>query len=295
MKSLEDQFVGCLLGLALGDAVGAPYEGSLVARAAWKVLGVGRGRLLRYTDDTEMAVLLARSLVEHRGVEPDALAREWAHGAHWSRGYGHGARTLLARIRAGEDWRMANRSVFPEGSFGNGAAMRAAPIGLWFHRDAGALVEAATLAASITHAHPLGVEGGVLIARATAMALAGDIDLAALRADCREEAFRTQLAFAEDITMDEEAVVRTLGHSIVAHESVATALHVARRFDAFSPLMDFVISLGGDVDTIGAMAGSLFGARHGVAALPSGLLDRLEDRDSIESTARALYAAWALS
>jgi poly(ADP-ribose) glycohydrolase ARH3 len=295
MTSLEEQFVGCLLGLALGDAVGAPYEGSLVARAAWKVLGIGRGQLLRYTDDTEMAVVLARSLAQHGGVEPDALAREWAHGAHWSRGYGAGARALLARIRGGEDWRTANRSVFPDGSFGNGAAMRAAPIGLWYHRDTDALAKAATLAASITHAHPLGIEGGVLIARATAMAIAAELDLAGLRAGCREEAFRAQLALAEDMTMDEEEVVRTLGHSIVAHESVVTALHVARRFDAFAPLIDFVISLGGDVDTIGAMAGAMFGARHGVGALPAGLLDRLENRDSIESTARVLYAAWASS
>ena len=127
MTSLEDRFVGSLLGLALGDAVGAPHEGSLGPRLVWKLLGIGRSRLLRTTDDTEMAVLLAGSLAEHGGVEPDALARTWAHGASWTRGYGPGARAVLARIRAGEDWRTANRSAFPEGSFGNGAAMRAAP------------------------------------------------------------------------------------------------------------------------------------------------------------------------
>ena len=292
MISLVDRYVGCLLGLALGDAMGAPYEGGMVGKAAWKILGIGRGRLLRYTDDTEMAVLLARSLIEQGGVEPDALAQAWAHGARWSRGYGQGARKVLAQIRAGEDWRTANRSAFADGSFGNGAAMRAAPIGLWFHSDLDGLAHAATLAASITHAHPLGIEGGVLMARATAMALGGNIDLAALASGCREEVFRRQLALAANTSMSYEEVVRTFGHSIQAHESVVTALHVAHRFAAFAPLMDFVISLGGDVDTIGAMAGALFGARFGVGALPADQLERLEDRVSIEEVARALHAAW---
>jgi poly(ADP-ribose) glycohydrolase ARH3 len=93
--------------------------------------------------------------------------------------------------------------------------------------------------------------------------------------------------------MDEETVVRTLGHAIVAHESVVTAIHVARRFNEFVPLMNFVNSLGGDTDTIGAMAGSIFGARHGVGALPADDLARLEDRESIEATARGLYGAFA--
>ncbi len=292
MTSLDDRFAGCLLGLALGDAIGAPHEGSITAPAEWKVLGAGRRHPLTYTDDTEMALILARSLTDHRGVAADALASAWAHGAHANRGYGYGASLLLQRIRAGENWRDANRAVFPDGSFGNGAAMRAAPLGLWFHRDPDALVKGATLAASITHAHPLGIEGGVLVARATAMALGGDLDPAALAVGCREDVFRRQLAAARDLTMDNEQVVRTLGNSVTAHDSVVTAIHVAHRFDKFEPLMDFVISLGGDVDTIGAMAGAIFGARKGIGALPAGLLDRIEDRDLIESTARNLHAAW---
>lgn len=289
---MEDRFVGSLLGLALGDAVGAPYEGGFGARLVWKVLGIGRGDVLRTTDDTEMAVGLARSLAEHRGVDPDALARSWAENASWSRGYGAGALALLARIQKGEDWRTANRAVFPDGSYGNGAAMRAAPLGLWYHSDPDALRKAAALASSITHAHPLGIEGGVLIARATAMALSDAIDLDALRAGCEHDEFRIRLARADE-PMKPEVVARMLGCSIKAHGSAVTAVHVARRFDAFAPMMEFVVAVGGDTDTIGAMAGGIFGARHGVSALPADLLCRLEDRAGIETTARSLYAAWA--
>src|SRR5262245_7899589 len=168
---LEDRFAGSLLGLALGDALGAPHEGGIAGQAVWWLLGFGKRDLLRWTDDTEMAMGLAESLIEKRGLNADHLAALWAERADWKRGYGAGTRKLLGIVRAGTPWREASRAVFPEGSFGNGAAMRAAPLGLFFHRDQKELCRAAKLASSITHAHALGIDGGLLIARATAMAL----------------------------------------------------------------------------------------------------------------------------
>jgi ADP-ribosylglycohydrolase len=100
MHDLEDKFVGSMLGLALGDALGAPHEGGPIARTAWWALGVGKGGVLRWTDDTEMAVWLARSLIENRGLDPDHLARTWAGEADWKRGYGSGARRLGTGIEA---------------------------------------------------------------------------------------------------------------------------------------------------------------------------------------------------
>jgi poly(ADP-ribose) glycohydrolase ARH3 len=289
MHDLEDKFVGSMLGLALGDALGAPHEGGPIARTAWWALGVGKGGVLRWTDDTEMAVWLARSLIENRGLDPDHLARTWAGEADWKRGYGSGARRLLTRIREGLDWRTANRSVFPDGSYGNGAAMRAAPLGLFFHDDSAELARAAEVASSITHAHPLGIEGGVLIARATAMALAGPLDLDALREACREAEFRDRLAIAKE-PMDRDAVKRRLGMGIEAHRSSVTAVYAAARFAEFRPMIEFIISMGGDTDTVGAMAGGIFGARHGAGALPAEALEDLEERPWIEGIARKLFA-----
>ncbi len=288
----EDRFVGCLLGLALGDALGARHEGGLLARGLWALLGIGKPGVLRWTDDTAMALGLARSLATRRGLDADHLAATWAHDARWTRGYGPGALAVLRRVRRGEPWATASRAVFPDGSYGNGAAMRAAPLGLWFHDDAAALDAAATLAASITHAHPLGIEGGVLMARATA-ALVGPLDLARLRASCREPAFRERLAVADDLTLDVAEVRRRLGSGVAALDSVPTALHLARRFDAFEPMIAFAVALGGDVDTIAAMAGALIGARHGIAVLPTAALGRLEARAELEAAARALFAARA--
>lgn len=296
---LEDRFLGCLLGLALADALGAGHEGGLAGSLSWKLAGGYSSGLLRWTDDTQMALGLARSLSERGGVDPDHLARTWAEGMEAWRGYGGGVRKLLLYVKRGADWREVSRCVFPEGSFGNGAAMRAAPIGLFYHRDAQGLRRAAEAASRITHAHPLGIEGGVLIARAVALAL-----------QCRERfdpaAFLTELhgfsEYAEYRSRLEIArawlgrepsladVRRKLGSSVVAHRSAVTAVYAFCRFpDDFLSMVRFICDLGGDTDTIGAMAGGIFGARLGREPLPPQPLGKLEARAEIEGLARRLY------
>jgi poly(ADP-ribose) glycohydrolase ARH3 len=296
----EDRFVGSMLGLALADAMGAKFEGGFFGGLIWKALGGERGGLLRWTDDTDMAVGLAESLVECNGLDPDHLAKRWADRMGWTRGYGPGARKLLKQIKAGADWRTANRSVFPSGSFGNGAGMRAAPLGLYFHGNPEELARSAGTASSITHAHPLGLEGGKLIARAVALVLSEPFEpegfLDTLRDFCGQEEYRSRLETARswvggDPTFEE--VRAKLGVSIRAHESVVTAVHAFVRHNTdFMALIEYVIRLGGDTDTIGAMAGGIFGALRGTAALPPNELSRLEAREYIEKLARQLYAAY---
>lgn len=305
ITTLEDRFVGSMLGLALGDAMGAPHEGGFVGRFAWWVLGIGRGDTLRWTDDTQMAVVLAESLAELGRADADDLAHRWAWQMDSRRGYGPGTRKLLLRVLRGERWQAASRAVYPEGSFGNGAAMRAAPVGLFFHHDRAALHHAAELASSVTHAHPLGIAGGVLVARATALAVAdamptvsepGPVDadsfLGQLAEGCTQTEFRERLEVARRVYSPDDAA-RRLGNGVLALESAVTAvLAFCRCSDDFLELMKFVVAVGGDTDTIAAMAGGLFGARLGPQALPRDFLDRLEDRSKIESTGRRLYRAW---
>ncbi len=293
------RFVGSMLGLALGDALGAKHEGGPLGAAAWWIVGRVRGERLGWTDDTEMALGLATSLSERKGLDADHLARRWAEGMNPWRGYGPGARKLLKRVREGEDWRTANKAIFPEGSFGNGAAMRAAPIGLFYHGDMAALARAAEVAASITHAHPLGIEGGVLIARATALSMRDPFDAAAfleeLHAAAVASEYRSRLAAAREWLASPpppREVRRTLGCSVLAHESAVTAVHAfVRHADDFDAMVRFVVELGGDTDTIGAMAGGMFGAARGADALPSELLAHLESRAEIEAVARRIHEA----
>jgi ADP-ribosylglycohydrolase len=96
-KVTRDRFAGCLLGLALGDALGAPHEGGPVARLVWRIIGHTRPGAMRWTDDTQMSLDLADSLVSHGTVVPDDIARRFAASYRWSRGYGLGAAKILSR------------------------------------------------------------------------------------------------------------------------------------------------------------------------------------------------------
>lgn len=291
-RRMQDHFTGCLLGLALGDALGAKREGGVMARAVWWLLGITRPGLLRWTDDTQMAWGLARSLATHGDVEPEALAREWAREATWSRGYGPGALRTLKRIRRGMPWREAALSVFKEGSYGNGAAMRVAPLGLYYS-DGEKRRAAARATALITHAHPLGVEGAVVMAEAANLATKGDLSTSRLGDVCSEQAFMDRLSKLDALLQSDrtpQEIARELGNGIRATESVISAMYVYMRFrhGPFQPLIDFVLALGGDTDTIGAMAGALYGAEHGEAALPSEHLGRLEAASELRQAAAAL-------
>ena len=296
MPSRSDRFAGCLLAHALGDAVGAKYEGGPAERLVWKALGIGKGDLLRWTDDTLMAQGTVRSLLKCGALDFDHLAQTWADEATWRRGYGPGALKVLARIKQGHAWRDGGPAhILPGGSWGNGAAMRAAPLGLHFGADEHAMVAAVRTASSITHAHPVGIDGGVLIASATAQALGDAVIFEKLRNHLTTTEFRDRLALLQDLVPrkpEPREVASVLGNSVKADESAVTALYVALRHldDDFESLVTFCVAMGGDTDTIAAIAGGIYGAVRGIEALPSAWLDRLEDRDAIERNARALEA-----
>ncbi len=294
-----DRFEGCLLGLALGDALGAPLEGGPIERFVWRLIGRTSQGAMRWTDDTQMSLDLAECLVAKGAVDPDDLAQRFARSYRWSRGYGPGAAKLLKRIARGADWRDANRSVYPDGSFGNGGAMRAPVVGLFYTTRPGELTEAARQSARVTHAHPLGVEGAVLVASATAKAAASKDSVEILQAaasHCELAPFRERLRIA--LTwLDSEAapaakeVSEQLGNGIAAVESCVTAVYIALRFlgESFSEMQTFVAVCGGDVDTIGAMAGAVWGAVNGASSLPSDRLLKLEQRDRLLAVAGALH------
>lgn len=294
-----DRYAGCFLGLALGDALGAPHEGGLVERGLWKLLGKTRNGKIRWTDDTQMALDLAQSLLEADGLQQNLLALRFAASYRWSRGYGPGAAKLLKRIRGGQDWRQVNRAVFPDGSHGNGAAMRAPVIGLYYANRLDELDAAARKSAEITHAHPLAIEGALLVATATRAALAGVVGadlLDSAAAACGHAEFRSRLLAARSWLSDTNPpepreVAGTLGNGMCATESCVTAVYIgARHLDlSFEELLQFAIGCKGDVDTISAMAGAIWGAANGADALPKSPLLNLEQADLIRRVALALH------
>ena len=285
--------------MALGDALGAPLEGGPIERLLWRFVGRTRAGDMRWTDDTQMSLDVAESFVSEGRLDADDLARRFAGSYRWSRGYGPGAAKLLKRIGRGVDWREASRSVFPDGSFGNGGAMRAPVVGLYFAGRPDELTDAARRSARVTHAHPLGVEGAVLVAWATASALAAQRSIDVLQrgaSQCDLEPFTARLETASTWlhSGDEppaSEVRRRLGNGIAAAESCVTAVYIAARFlnEPFDEMLGFVASCRGDVDTIGAMAGAIWGAKNGTSGLPADKLTTLEQRDRIVAVADALH------
>jgi ADP-ribosylglycohydrolase len=255
---------------------------------------------MRWTDDTQMSLDVAESLVAKGELDADDLAVRFARSYRWSRGYGPGAARLLKRIARGAHWRQANRSVYPDGSFGNGGAMRAPVVGLFYARRRDELAAAARHSASVTHAHPLGMEGAVLVASATALALDTSHPLEILQgaaASCELEPFTARLDIATRwLRSGDEPppaeVSRMLGNGITADAACVTAFYIALRFldRSFQEMQQFVAASRGDVDTIGAMAGALWGAANGAAKLPPDRLTKLEQRGRLVNLASALHA-----
>jgi poly(ADP-ribose) glycohydrolase ARH3 len=282
----KDRFLGCLLGLATGDALGAPFEGLPADHIYWtlgpihELLSQPSTRALRYTDDTQMMIGVTETLVRHGEIQPHALAERFAANYEPQRGYGQGARRILEAIAQGGDWEQLAETVFPGGSFGNGAAMRVAPVGLLFCHDLGQVAEQARASALPTHRHPLGIEGAQLLALAVALAAQGPpLDKAGfyreLSQHCHAEEFQWQVRAARKLRRHHS--LGFLGNSLPAHRSVMTAIACFTRFpDSFELAVGAVIALGDDTDTLAAMAGALVGAHLGISAIPSEWLGRLE-------------------
>jgi poly(ADP-ribose) glycohydrolase ARH3 len=171
---LKERFEGCLLGLAVGDALGGQFEAQTSDSIRRRFPTAGSlitypEEEIWYTDDTQMAIGVSEALIERGEIVEEILCRAFVKNYLPSRGYGRGARAVLSAMEEGRDYRAVAEQHFPGGSFGNGAAMRVAPVGLLFRDDRRRLWEQARLSAIPTHLHPLGIEGAQLLALAVAI------------------------------------------------------------------------------------------------------------------------------
>jgi poly(ADP-ribose) glycohydrolase ARH3 len=227
-----------------------------------------------------MMIGVAETLIAHGEICQDTLCRLFAANYEPDRGYGAGARRILECLAEGGDWQLLAETIFPGGSFGNGAAMRVAPVGLLFCHDLERVADQARASAWPTHRHPLGIEGAQLLALAVAVAAQGPpLERArlydALEEHCQSEEFRWQVRAARKLRRQHS--VGFLGNSLPAHRSVVTAIACFTTSpESFQGAVAKAIALGDDTDTLAAMAGALSGAHLGLEAIPTRWVERLE-------------------
>ena len=283
--TLRQRALGAYLGLAVGDALGAPVE-FMTAREIRDAHGTLRhmagGGWLRLkpgqvTDDTQMSLHLGRALIAHGGWDARAAAEEFA--AWWrTRPIDIGNTCRRGIVRYLTHGTLSGPAS--DGDGGNGAAMRILPLALATLHDDALFAAAAIEQAHITHHHPLSDAATVALGRMTQCLLRGE-DVTTSRAVADKlVAQHRQFNF-------EPYPGRASGYIV---DTLQTVLHGIFSTTSFEDCLVAVVNRGEDADTTGAIAGMLAGARYGVAAIPPAWLKKLEHKvaDEIEAQVDAL-------
>ncbi|MFB3881801.1 MAG: ADP-ribosylglycohydrolase family protein [Armatimonadota bacterium] len=308
-----DKLVGCILGAAVGDALGLPREG-LSRQRALRLFGpaplghrflVGRGMI---SDDAEHACMVAQALLE-ADDDPELFARSLSRRLRgWLLGVpaGVGFATLRAIIKLWLGWSPRRSGVY---SAGNGPAMRAPIIGSYAAGDTDLLAKLVRASTVITHTDPRAEQGALLVALAAQQgSLFGPVeDAAALLAGLHEHVADGGLLRNMDVlevhlrrgaSAEEFADALGLGEGVTGfiNHTVPVALFCWLRYPKdFRQAVEEVILLGGDTDTTGAIVGGMMGATLGASVIPNDWLDRLAEWPRSTTWMRRLGARLAES
>lgn len=298
MERLRDQYHGVMLGMAAGDALGATVEFRTpdqiaaeygvhreIVGGGW--LGLTPGEI---TDDTQMALCIARSLIELGRFDAiDVAARfvEWFRAR--PKDIGNTTRYALELLDRGTPWdeagRLTHEAMRPRDA-SNGSIMRCAPVALATWEDPELNARCSADASRITHANPLCVDACVALnAALAALLVAPDADpISAAAAAASLDEVQAAVESARD------ASPNTFPAGGFVLDTLSAALWAVASHDSPEGAIVAAVNLGNDADTTGAVAGALAGARWGAAALPARWLDTLVDRDELTRVADALLA-----
>jgi ADP-ribosylglycohydrolase len=304
----KDRFSGCLLGLAVGDALGQPVEAfpaERIRREFGEVrdfmagdprlpLPLGAGQ---WTDDTQMMMDVTRSILRVGRVDGEDIAREFVadHESEGIRFSGFGVTYSLKRLRKGIPWDRSG--LDDEMSAGNGAAMRIAPVGLWDHVNLGRLREDVRVASISTHRHPEAVAGALAVAYMVACGASERLDSEKIIDQTRTYigacAVADNLARARELLeqgVETEQALRVLGTTGYVVHTVASATFCFLKTPGdFERSVIEAVMGGDDADTTAAVAGAISGAYNGEAAIPQRWCEGVERGDEIRSMAHRLW------
>jgi ADP-ribosyl-[dinitrogen reductase] hydrolase len=299
---LRGLYRGTLLGVAVGNALGVELEGlsprAITDRFAHRLRDISpRERDLPWDDDVAQTVILAEALLQEAPLDPDDLETRLVR---WAKENGRGMGMLTAQVlgrmqllgipardAAREAWEASGRQAA-----GNGAVMRCPPVALRWRLDPRRLVEETLASAAATHADPRCGWTAVAVNVAIRNILAGrEVDLEALAGSVEEapdEVRRAIMEMNEARLEDLDLHGPAMGYTVKAMQ---VGLWSARTEQGFEESLVTVVSVGGDTDTNGAIAGAVLGARFGIDAIPRRWLDSIRGADQLVELADALLTA----
>ena len=267
-------------GLSVGDAFGERYATGY----AEEIIAARRlaSPPWHYTDDTQMALSVVSVLRQHGETDQDALATDFSVHYDEDRGYGDAMNRLVPMIYLAGMWRMMAPRLFSgDGSFGNGAAMRVAPLGSYFADDLDMAAEQAALSAEVTHSHSEGIAGAVAVALAAAHAWrlgqarpasAEFLSLVLSQVPDGEVAKGIRQAQSLPPGTTAQAAARALGsgYNATAQDTVPFALWCAsQHLEDYQEALWLTVTGLGDVDTTCAMVGGIVALSAGAASIPA--------------------------
>jgi ADP-ribosyl-[dinitrogen reductase] hydrolase len=289
-----------LVGTAVGDALGVPFESMLVNNKElinWDgktFTGSVYHQLLpgQYSDDTQMSIMVAESLINNKGFNPDDLAVRYVDWIVSGRARGYGRTTLMAvqNLSAGKHWSESGIA----GSYGNGTAMRAAPFGIYFRNDLQSLVAICKIDSAITHASEDAEAGSIAIALAAAHAVNDDTEnllerISEKLPDSKVKALVYSLgSLINSDKISPQQALRVLGTKANVRETVPAALYCFLKFDNYHEAILAAIKAGGDTDTTAAIVGALFGAKLSMKGIDKSFYS-VEDFDKLVELDSQLY------
>lgn len=293
----RDRYLGCLVGLALGDALGAPLE--FLSRdqivATWGEVRdlLGGGWLNvdpgEYTEDTQLAVTLAASIVSLGCVDPQDMARRlvaWLQVGPTD--VGKLTRHAIRYHEQGLPWHEVGPRVCIDligRCAGNGSVMRCAPVGLLQALRPAQLVRDSILTSQLTHADPQPVWATVAVNLAIGELLAGRTTNLIPRIAAQIEEPRVKRALLQAPSLARKDV-RSGGYVL---ETLSAAFWALENHTGFEEVVVAAVNLGDDADTVGAVAGALAGAREGFGAIPQRWLTQLHHVEPLADLARGLH------
>jgi ADP-ribosyl-[dinitrogen reductase] hydrolase len=296
MISIIDRFIGSLIGLACGDAVGTTVEfkqrGSFFPVTDMVGGGPFKLRPGEWTDDTSMALCLASSLLESKGFDPDNQMRKyvdwWKNGYMSSTGYcfdiGH---TTLSAIEHYQfDGEAFSGSTDPY-SAGNGSIMRLAPIILYYYPDLKNILFYSRESSRTTHAAEECLDACQLMGEIIYRALEGRDKQEILRESDYQTSLSLKIQAIASGKYKERSRDQIEGSGYVV-ESLEAALWCFWTTDNFESAILEAVNLGNDADTTAAVCGQIAGAYYGIGGIPSRWIEKLAKGNMIKKMAEDL-------